>query len=217
MKKIIFFDIWWTLMDTDNDLFDEVLNKLNLEKNEHSNKKTDFFKNYNFLKNQCKVDDFKTTKELLDTSFKNIFPNSKILPSEIYENIYLNKSFLLKGVIETLEYFKNKWYKLIVVSDADHEILIPQLELLWINLYFEEIIISSQVKWYKPTEPIVLEIEKYIKTTDKLYFIWDLEVDIQTAKKISAVSILINKKWKYLDFNQDFSIRQISEIINIIQ
>lgn len=206
--KIVFFDVWWTLMDTTNDLF------IMISSNEEIQKK---FKKQFFLEKSLLNDNkFKTVKELLNLCEKKLKINNSISMETLYFEIYLNNIYLYDWVLEVLNKLQNKWYKLIIVSDADSDILIPQLKILWIYNYFSEIIVSSDVKWYKPSDNILNEIKKYVSIGDELYFIWDSIVDIQTWKKIWAKSILINLNNELKNYSQDYTISHIKELLKIL-
>ncbi len=62
--KIIFFDIWWTLMDTTEDLFSKVSVNKEIQKN--------FKELFQYEKSLLHNDNFKSVKELLNTCWKKL-------------------------------------------------------------------------------------------------------------------------------------------------
>ncbi len=206
--KVVFFDIWWTLMDTKEDLFSFVSPNKEIQ--------TKFKEQFSIEKSLLDSDNFKNVRELLGICEKKLEIKNTSPIENIYSDIYLNRIYLFDWVLDVLNELQDRWYSLLVVSDADSDILIPQLKTLWIYDYFSEIIVSSDVKSYKPWKKITEEIKKYISEDDEIYFIWDSIVDIQTWKSIWAKSILINLSDEIKNYSQDYTISDIKEVLNFL-
>ena len=115
--------------------------------------------------------------------------------TEIYRHIYTETVYLYDGVTEILEYLKNKNVEMVVVSDADADVIRPQLRRLNIDGYFSDLIISSDVQAYKPDDILCnLLIDKFKTDKRKTVMIGDSYVDIATAEKVHADSIYIGDK-----------------------
>lgn len=142
---------------------------------------------------------FADVKGLLKNICKNISEQYSVediglRACELYKHTYTETVYLYDDVIETLTALQNKNIRLILVSDADSDVLTPQFSKLGLDPYFNDRIISSDIKSYKPSDETASFIKSLLKETDtNLLFVGDSPEDIEIAKKIGAESIFIGK------------------------
>ena len=136
---------------------------------------------------------------------------------ELYGEAYLNNANLFDDTIPTLEKLKEKNLRLIVASDADPDVLDDELSTFKIYQYFDEIIISGTVGAYKPSDKMTGAIlEKCDEPYSDILFVGDTEVDILTAKKIGAKSVLIKRNGDFT-IDADYYINNLNKIFEIIE
>ena len=107
-------------------------------------------------------------------------------------NEYLSRepeAGLVKGVSETLEYFKSKNVKQIILSASEITMLKRQLKMLGVEEYFEEILGLDNV-YAASKKGIALEWRKD-HPNERLLFIGDTDHDYFVAEAIGADCILI--------------------------
>lgn len=107
-------------------------------------------------------------------------------------NEYLSRepeAGLVEGVTETLEYFKNKNVKQIILSASEITMLMRQLKMLGVEEYFEEILGLDNV-YAAGKKGIALEWRK-AHPDERLLFIGDTDHDYFVAEAIGADCILI--------------------------
>lgn len=201
MIHTIIFDVGGTLVDAP-DIFDIIS-----DSNQELKKK--IIERFQFIYSGKK---FYPVKEILNKVMSGLSIN---LPAEkIYSDTFVNKSYLFKETLEVLESMKNK-VDLIIVSDADSDVLIPELKKLGIYKYFSKILISSDFRAYKPSDKFVKKILPFLKSPHyKILFVGDSSVDMETAKKIGAKSVYIRRTEKNL--KADYEITTLKEISSLI-
>ena len=107
--------------------------------------------------------------------------------------------------------------KLIVASDADPDVLKEELSTFEIYNYFDEILISGNIGAYKPSDKMTNAIiEKCDRPYSEILFVGDTEVDILTAKKIGAKSVLIKRNGSF-PIEADYCITKLDRIFEIIE
>ena len=107
-------------------------------------------------------------------------------------NEYLSRepeAGLVKGVLDTLEYFKSKNVKQIILSASEITMLKRQLEMLGVEGYFEEILGLDNV-YAAGKKGIALEWRKN-HPDERLLFLGDTDHDYFVAEAIGADCILI--------------------------
>ncbi len=136
---------------------------------------------------------------------------------KLYGEAYLNNANLFDDTIPTLQKLKNMNIKLIVASDADPDVLDKELSTFEIFSYFDEIVISGIVGAYKPSDKMTDAIlQKCDKPYSEILFVGDTEVDILTAQKIGAKSILIKRNGEF-PIEADYYIDNLDKIFEIIE
>jgi len=163
---------------------------------------------------------FYAVKTILDKITRKILKDSgveksKIKASDVYKDIYLNKSCLFSDSLEILDFLKNNGIQLIIVSDADADVMIPELKMLKIFDYFDSIIISSDVNCYKTSKDMANLVNHLLKAPkEQVLFVGNANEDISAAKNLGIKSVFINRVGdKKLG---DITIRSLIEIKNLV-
>jgi len=135
---------------------------------------------------------------------------------EVYGDFYLKQAKLFEDTLPALDKLKKEGIKTVAVSDADADVLMRELTTFGIDKYFENIIISSDVGAYKPTDKMVAYIrERVDQPYHGILFVGDTEVDILTGQKLNAHSVLIRRNGKFR-YSADYQISDLSNIFGII-
>lgn len=196
MIHTVIFDAGGTLVDGP-DLFDVIAEKIR-EKHDICVRE----ELSRIFKELMNSPTFQDIKSLLDTSTIKVLEahrifNSSIQPSLIYRDIYLRQSSLFDGVLEVLEFLRKEDICLILASDADADVLLPELDMLGIKGYFEDIIVSSDIRCYKISPDIGKHlIPRLRKPYDCILFVGDSAADIHAANAIGAQPVIISREGK---------------------
>ena len=201
MIHTIIFDVGGTLVNAP-DIFEVIANgDINIKKK--------IIEKFQYLYSGRK---FYTIKEILQRVTNDLSMNIKA--DEMYIDIFTNKSHLFDETFETLKLLKDKT-KLIIASDADSDVLIPELKKLDIYKYFNKILVSSDIKAYKNSDKFVKKIIPLLyHPYNKILFVGDSSVDMEIAKKIGVKSVYIKRTEK--KFESDYVITNLKELINLI-
>jgi len=133
-----------------------------------------------------------------------------------YRRTHLQNDRLYDDTLPTLKRLREKGIRLILISDADADVLLEQLEIFGISEYFDGKIISSQTCSYKPSDKTVKEALRYChEPLSGILLVGDTVVDIKTAQKMGVKSALISRT---NDFKLDthYKIASLFQVINII-
>ena|SRR3989344_6000808 len=137
-----------------------------------------------------------------------------IKADEMYKDIFTNKSYLFEETLEVLELLKDKT-KMIVASDADSDVLIPELKNLGIYKYFDKILISSDIKTYKNSDIFANRIIPLLKQPySNILFVGDSPVDMEIAKRIGVKSVYIKRTERKIESN--YTITNLKELMKLI-
>jgi phosphoglycolate phosphatase-like HAD superfamily hydrolase len=137
----------------------------------------------------------------------------------------ITDSRLFDGVIETLEYLKNK--DLIITSNGIGEVINKMLDSFGIKKYFSGIISGDEPDCIKPTAcPINMVFDQFrledrTVNRERIMIIGDMDIDIKAGKlagiKTCAVTYGIGKKEDIIEAGPDFIIDSIIELKEIIK
>jgi len=134
-----------------------------------------------------------------------------------YGNFYLRHASLFDDTIPTLERLKGDGFRLIVVSDADPDVLDSELSTFEIYRYFDHILISGKIEAYKPSDKMVRAIlDVCDEPRTGIIFVGDTEVDILTARKMHVTSVLIKRNGDF-GHDADYHITDFKELFEIIE
>lgn len=218
MNKTIFFDVWWTIIDSDN-VFVSILNTIWLEWEQHEE---EFVINFlDILKSIEGWDEFKDVKKILTVIVRNMCEKynktdlSDLAP-DLYKKIFLNTSKLFPDTREVLQALKDLWWQLVIVSDADADVLHQELNQFWLVEFFDVIIVSSEIWWYKPSNKTIAAIwDRVTFDPEKSFFIGDSMSDKETAEKLKT-KFIYARHWKQLSkISWDYDIDNLNEMLEI--
>ncbi|MFT8313639.1 MAG: HAD family hydrolase [Clostridium sp.] len=217
--KIIFFDIGGTLVGAPN-LFSYIASKYKNSQGDTIAKVIS--ENYDQLYCNVQEDGFLSVKDMLEISLKKAALKLNIedlsnLAHHYYEELYINQSYLYEDVIGVLNILRKRKIKLIVFSNSDSDILIKELKALNIYNYFQEFIISSDVRSYKPCDIIINKALSYCNIPNKdIIFVGNSDEDVISAKKMGITSVLIKRWDKKLNVTSDYNINSLDELLEIL-
>lgn len=218
-NKTIFFDIGGTLVGAPN-LFSYIAGKY---KNSQKNQIAKIIsESYDEMYSNTQEDNFLSVKEMLEISLKKLALNLKVedlsdSAHDYYEELYTKKSYLYDDVIGVLDELKERKIKLIVFSNSDSDILIKELKALNIHHYFDEFIISSDIKSYKPGNVIINKALEYCNISKKdILLVGNSDEDILSAKKMDISSVLIKRYDKKINVHSNYNINSLDELLSII-
>jgi len=155
-------------------------------------------------------------KRFADTFLKFGFKDDKL--SNQFADQYLEispyQTQLMPGTISLLGSLKNKGYPLHIITNGFEEVQTIKIRECGLNPYFDEIIISEQLKHNKPHPSVFrFAIEKVKTTAETSLMIGDnLEVDILGAKGVGMDGVYFNPK--NIDHHEEvkFEVKSLSEI-----
>jgi len=214
MIKNIIFDVGGTLVKAP-DIFQEIA--MNIKKEHNVDVKLELKKEFEKIYTGSFFYDVKT---ILNKITKDILNNkgitqSNIDPSKIYFDTFVNKSRLFEDTVKILDYLKTKKIKLMILSDADSDVLLIELKKLGIINFFENIIISSDIKCYKTSKDIKNHINPLLsEQKNNILFVGDSFADIYAAKNLNIKSVFINRHSD--DQKGDITINSLLDIKRII-
>lgn len=218
-NKLIFFDIGGTLIGSPN-LFNFIASKYNENNTEEI--KDLIIKKYENLYGNKNEKQFLSVKEILELILKEISEEEGLkdlsdFAHDYYEQFYSKKAYLYDDVIYSLNELKRRGIKLIVFSDSDSDILIGELKRLNIYKYFDDFIISGDIGAYKPADKIINKaLEYFNKELDGIYMVGNSDMDILSAEKMKAKSVIINRNNKRINYECDYTISSLMELLTII-
>lgn len=217
--KIVFFDIGGTLVGAP-DLFSYIAEKYkSLQRDQIAKVISEIYDNmyYNAVK-----DKFLSVKDMLKISLKEAALKLNIedlsdSASIYYEELYTDQSYLYDDVIRVLDILRKRGFKLIVFSNSDSDVLIKELNNLNIYDYFDEFIISSDIKSYKPNDTIINKALSYCNIPKKdIIFIGNSDEDVVSAKKMGVKSVIVKRWNKRINIHSDYTIKVLDELLDII-
>lgn len=214
----ILFDVGGTLVQAP-DLYTEFANEWKTE--ERVNKEIFYQKLLN-IKNR-KADKFDDVKTILKKLSRHLSDQYKVenlehKTTEIYRKVFLDSASLYPQVQETLTFLKNKGIRLFIVSDADADILYPQMERLGIKDFFDDWFVSSEVKAYKPSDIMADKVASTLPVQrDSIIMVGDAQDDVATARKLKIPSVLINESSEQKSTPPDFVIPAFSNLLGLLK
>ena len=219
VEKLIFFDIGGTLCGAPH-MFEYISQKFSPSNRDEVVEIMGKF--FNDLYSNKNEDEFITVREMLELCLKQIAIEleTEDLSSKAYayyKELYIDNSFLYEDTIEVLNKIREKGISLIALSDADSEVLIENLKVLNIRNFFDKLIISSDVKSYKPSNKIISEALNCCNIPkSKIFIVGDSKVDIDSGKKMGINTVLINRTAEERDYGSDYTIKSLRELLQII-
>lgn len=150
----------------------------------------------------------------------SFFTKALYIFQEYYRQHSTDNSSLYPGVIEILEYFKNK--RKVIITNRKYEFAVLTLRVLEINGYFEDILGGDDLGCVKPSScPLDKTLNRWKMNKEKTIMVGDMDIDILAGKRSGmstcAVTYGIGKKDDILKAKPDYiidSILELKEIIN---
>lgn len=150
-------------------------------------------------------------------------------PNILKENFFeknIKKLYMLAAIpytdtISTLEALKSKNIKLGIITNGAHNLQYKKIELLGIEKYFDEIIISGDYRTNKPDVKLFNIMTNRLNINpQKALFVGDHPVnDINGARNAGYKTVWLNATGNRNCFNvprADYEINALNEILNII-
>ena len=135
---------------------------------------------------------------------------------ECYRRNHLDNDTLYSDTVPVLKKLKQRGLRLILISDADADVLDEQLAGYDLHRFFDGFIISSNTRAYKPSEKVVMKALEYCREPlSGILFVGDTKVDVMTARKMNVRSVLIYRHNEYKT-EADYKISTHDEIFDII-
>ncbi len=110
-----------------------------------------------------------------------------------YQERYKDEVKLFDGVKETLTYFKNKGYRLFILSATEINLLKEQLEFLGILHYFDDLIASTKKDSQGKKEYGKVFVDKYGLNKENSILIGDTTHDFETAEHLNVNVLLFDQ------------------------
>ncbi|XP_077986262.1 haloacid dehalogenase-like hydrolase domain-containing protein 3 [Glandiceps talaboti] len=129
---------------------------------------------------------------------------------------------LYPEVRDVVPKLKDKGFKLCAVSNADARFR-NVLEELDVMKYFDDVILSSEVKSYKPNPEIFkLALERLgVKSSESIHIGDSLENDYKGATNIGMSAYLVDREGKYDNcpegLNKDHVLKDLSSLLDILK
>jgi putative hydrolase of the HAD superfamily len=131
--------------------------------------------------------------------------------AKYFRSLSTEEIYLYDGVIDFLKALKANGKKIFLLSNAQKEFTMPELVMLGLEDYFDEIFISSEYKYMKPsTEFFNVPIKKYnLKIKECIMIGNDPRSDIKGANNIGMKSLYIhteNSPQELLEINSTYKV-----------
>ncbi len=131
-------------------------------------------------------------------AFKNVDASMELcaLTANVFRCYSTKFIRLYDGVTELLEALKKNGKKVFLLSNAQHDFTVPEIRMLGLEKYFDDIIISSDVKCRKP-DPHMYEIlfsRHNLKKDESIMIGNDFQSDIESAFNFGIKSLYIHQK-----------------------
>jgi phosphoglycolate phosphatase len=133
----------------------------------------------------------------------------------------LTKTHLLPGVNDTLQYLKNKGYKLAIASNRPRPFTAIIIRRLKLSRFFDYILCGNQLKKAKPYPDILLRIVRKLSIKKKqALYIGDMTIDVNTGKnakiKTIAVTTGSNSKKELAKLKPFILLKNVAGLIKIL-
>lgn len=149
-------------------------------------------------------------KELIQKRFQNTLIEQKINgvdPLEMnahYLSVMPKQKILNEGVLEILNYLKAKRYKMFIITNGFKEVQIKKLESSGLNLFFNKVFVSEEIKTPKPGKEIFVHAVKSAnaKKRNSIMIGDDWDVDVLGALNFGIDAV-------YYDSSDHYELKRI--------
>lgn len=184
---------------------------------EHNSYLWELYSQNKITKEDLNIDRFRfpfQVKNVVDTVAESGMNND-------YLPLLSEQTQLMPGCIETLDYLKDKGYKLYLISNGFVEIQHKKLSGANLNRYFDKLFFSEQIKAHKPSKVFFDTVIKSTNSRKKESLVIgdNFSADIEGAKNAGINQVwfsLENSDLSTLSFNPTYIItdlRQLKEIL----
>ena len=144
---------------------------------------------------ECAMDSTTLSTNLLDEAFNVYF--------SAYKEVTCIETYMYPGVIETLNYLRDKGYKMVICTNKPFNFIEPILDKLSIKTFFTQWIGEDSLPQKKPDATPLLHLANEMNTPiDKCIMIGDSKNDILAAKNSNMESVGVSYGYNY---NEDIS------------
>ena len=205
-------------LDFYKDGFRYVCSELSLNITENDiDKSFEVLKSYNPRINPREID---VTPEVIFSEatahWQGKFELSDVI-NKFYESMNLT-AYIYPETFDFLDKLRVKGYKIAALTDVAigmpdelHMSYFPDL-----LPYFDMYVSSISCGYRKPNPKGLLDIaENFGVTSYEMIMIGDEEKDIKTAKRFGCKSVLIDRRDRNVDFGQDYTISNLTELLKI--
>jgi len=162
--------------------------------------------------------EFRLISDVLVDTFASVaedlnLPDQSSRAPELYRALFLEHAGLFDDVFPVLDYLRERRIRLILISDADADLLYEELKKFGIYDRFEAFVVSSEVRAYKPTGPIVAAARAYCREPlDRILLVGDDLVDVLTAKRLGVMSVAVHRPDAH-EYGADYTFQRLGQLI----
>lgn len=223
----------WLVFDADNTLLDftrsakvalsETLHSIGLAPSEQ------LFDQYHLINQECWADleaGRITPEELKVRRFSRFLgqlgmEGDPLKLNAFYFEVLKQSTYLVDGAEATIANLHGQGYKLAIATNGLAEVQRPRLANAGIDHYFQEILVSEEIGYYKPNPGFFhMALERMqAKKADRLLMIGDsMHLDIESAQKMGWDTCWYNpeSKKKPLPVEPDFIIGNLRDLMEIL-
>ncbi len=138
----------------------------------------------------------KVFKSLYELKKVNVSDEVAALTANVFRCYSTKFIRLYKGVPEFLQALKAKGKRVFLLSNAQHDFTVPEIKMLGLEKYFDDIVISSDVACKKP-DPHMFEIlfkRHKLRKSETIMIGNDFRADIKSAYNFGLQSLYIHQE-----------------------
>ncbi len=197
-KKLIIFDFDGTLIDSVPDLAASV--NFMLSKLRRKTYSVDEIREWIGNGAQTLVKRALTGKKEFqeDEVNKNLYEQALPIFLDYYETKVCEHTYLYEGVKETLADLRQRGYKMAIVTNKPYKFILPILEALGIEEYFELLLGADSLATKKPSpEPLLHAMSHFECNEKECVMVGDSKNDIIAANNAQIDSIAVSYGYNY--------------------
>lgn len=158
------------------------------------------------------MQDQEITDEFFEKAFQFYF--------EAYEKVTCKDTFAYPGVVETLDYLREKNYKMVICTNKPYAFIEPILDGLHIKKNFSMWIGEDSLEKKKPDAAPLLHLAKEMNVkVENCVMVGDSKNDIHAAQNAKIDNIGVSYGYNYnehiADYNPTIVVDQFSELKNL--
>ncbi len=134
-----------------------------------------------------------------------------------YKDYFINHSRVYPDVIDALTSLRARGIKIILVSDADADVLHASLDKFGLVHFFSGMVISGEQRGYKPGPEMVEAARRFCaEPLDGILLVGDMDVDMEMAELLGVRGVLIDRAGKRR-FPAPVRIESLRELLAIVE